>query len=239
MVEAAPGSDYEFVVDGEPLPDPCSRWQPEGLRGPSRVFDPGAFAWTDNAFRTPGLHDAVIYELHVGTFSPEGTFAGAIPYLQGLADLGVTVLELMPVAEFPGARGWSYDGVYLSAAQSSYGGPEALQQLVDAAHAVGLAVVLDVVYNHVGASGNKAVLAYGPYFTHKHETPWGASLNVDGEHSRRRPRVGLPERRAVDPRLPPRRPAAGRDPRDLRLQPRAPRGRGRAPRARRSTRARS
>jgi maltooligosyltrehalose trehalohydrolase len=182
-LDAAPGEDYEFVLDGEALPDPCSRWQPEGLRGPSRIFDPDAFAWTDNAFRTPGLHDAVIYELHVGTFSPEGTFAGAIPYLQQLADLGVTVLELMPVAEFPGRHGWSYDGVYLSAAQSSYGGPEELQKLVDAAHALGLAVILDVVYNHLGASGNAAVLAYGPYFTHKHETPWGASLNVDGEHS--------------------------------------------------------
>jgi maltooligosyltrehalose trehalohydrolase len=183
VLDVAPGDDYEFVLDGEALPDPSSRWQPRGLRGPSRVFDPDAFAWTDNAFRTPGLHDAVIYELHIGTFSPEGTFAGAIPYLQELADLGVTVLELMPVAEFPGSRGWSYDGVYLSAAQSSYGGPEELQKLVDAAHALGLAVILDVVYNHIGASGNKAVLAYGPYFTHKYETPWGASLNVDGEHS--------------------------------------------------------
>ncbi|MBE2317585.1 malto-oligosyltrehalose trehalohydrolase [Solirubrobacter sp. CPCC 204708] len=183
VLDVPAGTDYEYVIDGEPLPDPCSRWQPQGLRGPSRVLDPEAFEWTDNAFRTPGLHDAVIYELHVGTFSPEGTFAGAIPYLQGLAELGVTVLELMPVAEFPGARGWSYDGVYLSAAQSSYGGPEQLQKLIDAAHAAGLAVILDVVYNHIGASGNKAVLAYGPYFTHKHETPWGASLNVDGEHS--------------------------------------------------------
>lgn len=182
-VEAAPGADYQYVVDGAAFPDPCSRWQPEGLRGPSRVLSTDAFAWTDHAFRTPGLHDAVIYELHVGTFSPEGTFEGAIPYLQELAELGVTVLELMPVAEFPGTRGWSYDGVYLSAAQSSYGGPEQLQQLVDAAHALGLAVVLDVVYNHIGASGNKAVLAFGPYFTHKHDTPWGASINVDGSHS--------------------------------------------------------
>lgn len=177
------GADYQYLIDGEVLPDPCSRWQPAGLRGPSRVFDAGAFKWTDNAFRTPGLHDAVIYELHVGTFSPEGTFDGAIGHLQELADLGVTVLELMPVAEFPGARGWSYDGVYLSAAQSSYGGPEALQRLVDAAHALGLAVILDVVYNHIGASGDKAMLAFGPYFTHKHETPWGASINVDGEDS--------------------------------------------------------
>jgi maltooligosyltrehalose trehalohydrolase len=182
-IDADPGSDYEFVLDGTALPDPCSRWQPQGLRGPSRVFDPHVHAWTDQEFRTPGLARAVIYELHIGTFSPAGTFAGAIPYLQDLADLGVTMIELMPVAEFPGARGWSYDGVYLSAAQSSYGGPYELQKLVDAAHAVGLGVILDVVYNHVGASGTQAMLAYGPYFTHKHETPWGASVNVDGEHS--------------------------------------------------------
>ena len=123
----------------------------------------------------------MIYELHVGTFSPEGTFEGAIPYLPELAELGVTAIELMPVAEFPGARGWGYDGVYLSAAQSSYGGPLGLQKLVDAAHALGLAVILDVVYNHVGASGTKALMAFGPYFTHKHQTPWGAGLNVDDE----------------------------------------------------------
>ena len=141
------------------------------------------FEWTDGDFRIPGLQDAVIYELHVGTFSPEGTFEAAIPYLRELAELGVTAIELMPVAEFPGARGWGYDGVYLSAAQSSYGGPLGLQKLVDAAHAEGLAVLLDVVYNHVGASGTSALMAFGPYFTHKHETPWGASLNVDDAQS--------------------------------------------------------
>jgi maltooligosyltrehalose trehalohydrolase len=180
-VDAAPGDDYQYVVDGVPLADPCSRWQPEGLRGPSRIVDPMGFGWTDGEFRAPGLHDAVIYELHVGTFSPAGTFDGAIPYLQELADLGVTALELMPVAEFPGTRGWGYDGVYLSAAQSSYGGPAGLQRLVDAAHAAGLAVLLDVVYNHVGASGAQALLAFGPYFTAKHATPWGDGLNVDDE----------------------------------------------------------
>jgi maltooligosyltrehalose trehalohydrolase len=181
-VDAGTGDDYEFVLDGTPLPDPCSRWQPEGLRGPSRVVDPEAFEWTDAGFRIPGLQDAVIYELHIGTFSPEGTFEAAIPYLPALAELGATVLEVMPVAEFPGARGWGYDGVYLSAAQSSYGGPLGLQKLVDAAHAAGLAVILDVVYNHVGASGSGALMAFGPYFTNKHETPWGASLNVDDPH---------------------------------------------------------
>src|SRR3954468_18734553 len=182
-IAAEAGDDYVFTLDGQTYPDPCSRWQPQGLRGPSRLLDTAAFEWTDQDFRAPQLHDAVIYELHVGTFSPEGTFAGAIPYLQPLKDLGVTVLELMPVAEFPGRRGWSYDGVYLSAAQSSYGGPPELQGLIDAAHACGLAVILDVVYNHIGASGGQAITAFGPYFTHKHETPWGASLNVDGEHA--------------------------------------------------------
>ena len=179
VLDAEPDTGYRFVVDGTPLPDPCSRWQPEGLRGPSRLLDPGAFEWTDEDFRTPGLQDAVIYELHVGTFSPEGTFDGAIPYLLALAELGVTVLELMPVAEFPGRYGWGYDGVYVSAAQSSYGGPHGLQRLVNAAHARGLAVILDVVYNHVGASGTQALEAFGPYFTGKHPTPWGDGLNVD------------------------------------------------------------
>ncbi|HET6548995.1 MAG TPA: malto-oligosyltrehalose trehalohydrolase, partial [Solirubrobacter sp.] len=160
---------------------PCSRWQPHGLRGPSRIVDPFAFEWTDGEFRIPGLQDAVVYELHVGTFSSKGTFEGAIPHLASLAELGVTALELMPVAEFPGARGWGYDGVYLSAAQSSYGGPLGLQKLVDAAHGHGLAVILDVVYNHVGASGGQALMAFGPYFTHKHVTPWGDGLNVDDE----------------------------------------------------------
>jgi maltooligosyltrehalose trehalohydrolase len=180
-VDASAGDDYAFVLDGTALPDPCSRWQPDGLRGPSRIVDPLAFEWTDGNFRMPGLHDSVIYELHVGTFSPEGTFEGAIPYLAALAELGVTTIEVMPVAEFPGAHGWGYDGVYLSAAQSSYGGPLGLQKFVDAAHGLGLAVILDVVHNHVGASGTDALLAYGPYFTHKHETPWGAGLNVDDE----------------------------------------------------------
>ena len=121
----------------------------------------------------------IIYELHVGTFSAEGTFDGAIAYLPELAALGVTAIELMPVAEFPGARGWGYDGVYLGAAQSSYGGPDGLQRLIEAVHAAGLAVILDVVYNHVGASGSKALEAFGPYFTAKYETPWGKAINYD------------------------------------------------------------
>src|SRR3954465_1499393 len=180
-IAAEAGDDYVFTLDGTSYPDPCSRWQPEGLRGPSRLLDTAAFEWTDEDFRVPGMQDAVIYELHVGTFSPEGTFDSAIPYLRDLADVGVTVIEIMPVAEFPGARGWGYDGVYLSAAQSSYGGPLALQRLVNAAHAEGLAVILDLLHNHVGASGNAALMAFGPYFTDKHHTPWGQGLNVDDE----------------------------------------------------------
>src|SRR5215217_7947669 len=142
VVEAAPGSDYEYMLDGVALPDPCSRWQPHGLRGASRLLDPDAFEWTDADWRPPPLGDLVLYELHVGTFTPEGTFEAAIPHLRGLRELGVTAIELMPVAEFPGRRGWGYDGVYISAAHSAYGGPIGLQRLIDAAHGAGLAVFL-------------------------------------------------------------------------------------------------
>ncbi len=176
--DPAQGGDYAFVVhpDIDPLPDPGSRWQPHGLRGPSRIppaADPPA------AFDPPALADLVIYELHVGTFSEAGTFAGAIPHLDELTRLGVNAIEIMPVAEFPGTRGWGYDGVYISAAQSTYGGPLGLRRLVDAAHTRGLAVILDVVYNHVGASGTMALEAFGPYFTGKYATPWGQALNYD------------------------------------------------------------
>jgi maltooligosyltrehalose trehalohydrolase len=175
--------DYTYVLDGAELPDPCSRWQPNGLRGPSRVLDTAAFTWTDDGWSPPAVNELVLYELHVGTFTPEGTFEAAIPHLRSLRELGVTAIELMPVAEFPGRHGWGYDGVYLSAAQSSYGGPHGLQRLVDAAHAEGLAVLLDVVYNHVGASGTTALTAFGPYFTRQYETPWGDAINYDGADS--------------------------------------------------------
>ena len=174
----AVGTNYQFVLDGQALADPCSRWQPEGLRGPSRVA-PVATPSGSSGFTAPAPEDLILYELHVGTFSPEGTFDGAIPHLAALAELGVTAIEIMPVAEFPGARGWGYDGVYLSAAQSSYGGPEGLTRLVSAAHEAGLAVILDVVYNHLGASGVTAMEAFGPYFTGKYETPWGKAINYD------------------------------------------------------------
>jgi maltooligosyltrehalose trehalohydrolase len=179
VVAAAAGDDYAHVLNGAALPDPCSRWQPAGLRGPSRVFDTGAFAWTDAEWAGVPLSELVLYELHVGAFTPEGTFDAAVRHLRGLRELGVTAIELMPVAEFPGTRGWGYDGVYLSAAQSSYGGPAGLQRLVDAAHAEGLGVILDVVYNHVGGSGVHALEAFGPYFTDRYSTIWGSAINYD------------------------------------------------------------
>jgi maltooligosyltrehalose trehalohydrolase len=188
QVQTHGGEDYVYVLgdtdSGAPgLPDPASRHQPAGLRGPSRVVDPKAFTWTDEGFTPHPLKDLVIYELHVGTFTGEGTFDAAIEYLPGLAELGVTAIEVMPIAEFPGRHGWGYDGVYLSAAQSSYGGPLGFQRFVDAAHASGLSVILDVVYNHVGASGNKALAAFGPYFTERYSTFWGQAMNYDDERS--------------------------------------------------------
>lgn len=179
VASSAGGEDYWIVIDGRELPDPCTRWQPEGLRGPSRVLDPSGWDAGQTSFTVPALEELVLYELHVGTFTAEGTFDAAISELRELAALGVGAIEIMPVAEFPGARGWGYDGVYLSAAQSSYGGPEGLARLVRAAHDCGLAVILDVVYNHLGASGVQAIEAFGPYFTEKYETPWGRAINYD------------------------------------------------------------
>jgi maltooligosyltrehalose trehalohydrolase len=170
------GVDYLLVADGEEWPDPCSRCQPKGVRGPSRVLDPTTFEWTDGGWNGVALDDLVIYELHVGTFSEEGTFDGVIPQLPGLRELGVTAIELMPVATFPGDRGWGYDGLYTYATHPAYGGPFGLARLVDAAHAHGLGVILDVVYNHVGP-GNEALTAFGPYFTDRHETFWGDALD--------------------------------------------------------------
>ncbi|HEX7132727.1 MAG TPA: malto-oligosyltrehalose trehalohydrolase [Iamia sp.] len=176
---AAAGDDYVYVLDGRALPDPASRHQPEGVRGPSRVVDPGVFTWSDDGFEIRPLGEHVLYELHVGTFSADGTFDGAVPHLAGLAELGITAIEIMPVAEFPGRWGWGYDGVYLGAAHSTYGGPEGLARLVDAAHAHGLAVILDVVHNHLGATGADQIAAFGPYFTEKYTTWWGSALNYD------------------------------------------------------------
>jgi maltooligosyltrehalose trehalohydrolase len=174
--EADAGDRYLYVLEGaEAWPDPCSRRQPEGVRGPSQVVDTRAGELAPG----PGLEldELVVYELHVGTFSPEGTFDGVIPRLRGLRDLGVTAIELMPVATFPGRRGWGYDGLYVYAPHEAYGGPEGLARLVDAAHREGLGVLLDVVYNHIGP-GNEALTAFGPYFTDRFgQTPWGEALD--------------------------------------------------------------
>ena len=177
------GVDYEFRVGGDgPFPDPRSAWQPYGVHGPSRWFDHGAFVWSDEGWQQPPLGSAVIYELHVGTFTLEGTFEAAIGRLEHLCRLGVTHVELMPVAEFSGARGWGYDGVDLYAPHHAYGGPEGLKRLVNACHERGLAVLLDVVYNHLGPSGNY-LERFGPYFTDRYSTPWGDAVNVDGPGS--------------------------------------------------------
>lgn len=177
------GLRYQYRLDGERYrPDPVSRWQPEGVHGPSAVVDPTRFAWTDQGFRGHAHADLVFYELHVGTYTTAGTFAALIPHLAKLAELGVTAVELMPVAEFPGSRNWGYDGVHLYAPQSTYGGPQGLRRLVDACHAQGLSVFLDVVYNHLGPEGNY-LAEYGPFFTDRYKTPWGTAINFDGPDS--------------------------------------------------------
>jgi maltooligosyltrehalose trehalohydrolase len=179
-----PGARYRYRLDGAgPMPDPASRFQPAGVHGPSQVVDPGAFAWTDAGFPGLDLARLAVYELHVGAFSPEGTFGGAAARLPHLAELGVTAIELMPVADFPGNRNWGYDGVSMFAPARCYGSPDDLRRLVDEAHRFGLGVLLDVVYNHLGPDGNH-LAAFSPlYFTTRHETPWGAGLNFDGEGS--------------------------------------------------------
>src|SRR2546428_4560724 len=181
--DLAPGTRYKYRLDGERYrPDPVSRWQPEGVHGASAVVDPRRFLWTDQDFRGHAPSDLVIYELHVGTFTAAGTFEAIVPHLPALADLGVTAVQLMPVAEFPGSRNWGYDGVHLYAPQSTYGGPRGLRRLVDACHAAGLSVFIDVVYNHLGPEGNY-LAEYGPYFTDRYQTPWGPAVNFDGEGS--------------------------------------------------------
>ncbi|HEX8497212.1 MAG TPA: malto-oligosyltrehalose trehalohydrolase [Actinomycetales bacterium] len=185
--QVGPGTDYAFHVDGgEATPDPRSPWQPYGVSGPSRVFDCTAHEWQDHGWRGPqdgaGVLGGVVYELHVGTFTPEGTLDAAIGRLDDLVALGVDVVELMPLAAFPGRWGWGYDGVHPYAVHEPYGGPAALQRLVDACHQRGLGVCLDVVYNHLGPSGNY-LSRFAPYFTDKHHTPWGQAVNLDDEGS--------------------------------------------------------
>jgi maltooligosyltrehalose trehalohydrolase len=177
-----PGAQYKYRFEsGKEFPDPVSRYQPEGVHGASEVIDP-SFSWSDDRWFGLPIENYVIYELHVGTFTPEGTFEAVIPHLDELADTGITAIEIMPVGQFPGNRNWGYDGVYLFAVQNSYGGPSGLKKLVDACHARGIAAILDVVYNHIGPEGNY-LPQFGPYFTDHYRTPWGQALNFDDAHS--------------------------------------------------------
>ncbi|MBW4487337.1 MAG: malto-oligosyltrehalose trehalohydrolase [Trichocoleus desertorum ATA4-8-CV12] len=181
-----PGTRYVYQWAGEAgeieRPDPASHLQPEGVHGPSEVVDQSAYAWTDAGWSGIAQEDLIIYELHIGTFTPEGTFEAAIAHLPRLKELGITAIEIMPVAQFPGERNWGYDGVYPYAVQNSYGGPEGFKRLVDACHQQGLAVILDVVYNHVGPEGNY-LGDFGPYFTKKYGGDWGEALNFDDAYS--------------------------------------------------------
>jgi maltooligosyltrehalose trehalohydrolase len=183
--EARAGSRYRYRIDGKTeVPDPASRSNPEDIHGPSEVVDAAAFEWDDDEWHGRPWHEAVIYELHIGTFSPEGTFAGAEKRLDHLAALGITVIELMPIADFPGTRGWGYDGVLQYAPESAYGRPEDLKSFIAAAHHRGIAVMLDVVYNHFGPEGNYLSLYAPQFFTDRHHTPWGSAINFDGPGGR-------------------------------------------------------
>jgi maltooligosyltrehalose trehalohydrolase len=173
---ARSGDRYQYVVDELAVPDPVSRHLPDGVHGPTEIVDPGAFTWTDLGWKGVPLRDSIIYELHIGTFTPEGTFDFAIEKLAYLKQLGITVIEVMPVSAFPGARNWGYDGVSPYAVQTTYGGPDAFKRFIDAAHQRGLAVILDVVYNHLGNEGNY-LRRFGPYFTGRHKTPWGEAID--------------------------------------------------------------
>jgi maltooligosyltrehalose trehalohydrolase len=178
--DAAHGTDYGYVIDSDEraYPDPRSLWQPSGVHELSRVYDQNLFAWKNNRFQPPPLASGIVYELHIGTFTPQGTLDSAIEKLDHLVDLGITHVELLPVASFAGKHGWGYDGVALFAVQESYGGPDALKRFVDAAHGRGLSVLLDVVYNHFGPSGNYTG-KFGPYLTDAHHTPWGGAVNLE------------------------------------------------------------
>jgi maltooligosyltrehalose trehalohydrolase len=182
--DVGPGTRYAFLLDAEgPFPDPASRFQPDGVHGASQVVDPSAFRWSDAGWRGIPLERAVVYEMHVGTFTPAGTFAGAAERLPYLAALGITAVELMPVADFPGSRNWGYDGASLFAPARCYGTPDDLRRFVDAAHRAGLAVLLDVVYNHFGPDG-AYVAAFSPhYLSTRHTSPWGVAVNLDGERA--------------------------------------------------------
>ena len=180
---ARPGDFYTLILDEKNgRPDPVSRSQPRGVHGPSQIVDPESFVWSDHDWKGIPRSEYIFYELHTGTFTPDGTFEGIISRIRSLKELGITAIELMPVAEFPGSRNWGYDGVYLYAPHSAYGGPSGLKKLVNACHREGLAVVLDVVYNHLGPEGNY-LAEFGPYFTDRYWTPWGQAINFDGSGS--------------------------------------------------------
>ena len=182
--DAEPGVRYRYRMGGgQEVPDPASRYQPEDVHGPSAVIDPGAFDWQDEGWKGRPWHETVLYELHVGAFSPEGTFAGVESGLDLLSDLGVTAIELMPLADFPGGRNWGYDGVLPFAPDGTYGIPEDLKRLIQAAHERRIQVFLDVVYNHFGPEGNYLPNYAPDFFTERHETPWGAAINFDGADS--------------------------------------------------------
>ena len=177
------GSQYVYVLDGSlERPDPTSFFQHDGVHGPSSIIDHNEFSWHDDSWQCISLAEMIMYELHVGTFTEEGTFSAVIPRFEGLLDLGINAIEIMPVAQFPGERNWGYDGVYPFAVQNSYGGPDGLKQLVDACHSLGIAVILDVVYNHLGPEGNY-FQDFAPYFTEKYRTPWGKAINFDDAYS--------------------------------------------------------
>lgn len=181
---AAAGTRYRFLIDDATwVPDPASRFQPEGVHGPSEVIDPGTWVWQDRTWRGRPWEEAILYELHVGSFTAQGSFAAVRGKLDYLVTLGITAIELMPVAEFPGQRSWGYDGTYLYAPERSYGRPDDLKALIDAAHARNLMVFLDVVYNHFGPVGNYLHRTAPSFFTERHHTPWGAAINFDGEDS--------------------------------------------------------
>jgi len=185
VTEARPGAQYKFKIDnGQEVADPASRFQPSGVHGPSEVVDPLAFEWQNPQWKGRPWEEAVIYELHVGTFSPRGTFAGAEVKLDYLSELGVTAIEIMPVSTFPGDRNWGYDGVLPYAPSPTYGGPDDFKRFIDAAHSANLMVFLDVVYNHFGPEGNYLHLYAPQFFTDRHHTPWGQAINFDGPCSR-------------------------------------------------------
>jgi len=185
IAPAAAGTQYQYRIDGDlQVPDPASRFNPDDVHGASEVIDPSAYEWHDHSWRGRPWEEAVVYELHVGAFSPGGNYAGIETRLEHLADLGVTAIELMPLSEFPGRRNWGYDGVLPFAPHASYGRPEDLKRLIDTAHALGLMVLLDVVYNHFGPEGNYLHAYAKPFFTDRHHTPWGAAINYDGADSR-------------------------------------------------------